>query len=156
MVGFLYFPGFRLARRWQSVSLGVGLGTVDRINRHVFKGSGNRTISSMQFRASLWREQSWGLALQEIQCHWTEGTLYCSNIQCVPRLMNEWMNAWKLVVRQNSWRMHQQMYHGMEKPCELQFRHCFPYHPTWPLHRNSLILEILKFLNYSYFAKIYD
>ena len=31
-----------------------------------------------------------------------------------------------------------------------------PYHPTWPLHRNSnsLILEILKFLNYSYFAKI--
>ena len=30
-----------------------------------------------------------------------------------------------------------------------------PCHPTWPLHTKlSLILYILKYLNYSYFAKI--
>ena len=31
----------------------------------------------------------------------------------------------------------------------------FPCHPTWPLHTKlSLILEILKFFNHSYFAKL--
>ena len=33
--------------------------------------------------------------------------------------------------------------------------HDMPYHPTWPPHTKlSFILEILKYFNYSYFAKL--
>ena len=57
------------------------------------------------------------------------------NARCTARtssvLLDLWINEWTLgnwLAVKTREEMHQQMYHGMEKPCELQefqFRHCF-------------------------------
>ena len=76
------------------------------------------------------------------------------NARCTARtssvLLDLWMNEWTLgnwLAVKTREEMHQQMYHGMEKPCELQefqFRHCF----CKLICMISCIRSI--FLNYSY------